>query len=83
MSNIFKRSIQIDKDRRKKRDELLLPMEEYDRTVHFQALERLRKDCEKEGHNEGKWRNNGCGRWWNKCGKCGATLDEKIYVYEK
>ena len=75
MSDIFKRSIQIDKDRRKKSDELLLPMEEYDRTVYFPSLERLRKDCEKEGHDKGEWKTNGCGRWWTKCKKCGATLD--------
>jgi len=79
MSDIFKRSIQIAKDRRKKRDELLLPMEEYDRTVYFPALERLRKDCEKEGHDEGEWKNNGLGRWWTICEKCGATINEEIH----
>jgi len=74
--DIFGRSIQIDKDRRNKMEEL---MEEYDRTVYFPALEQLRKDCEKKGHEEGEWKNNGISYGWRNCTICGVELDREEY----
>ena len=76
MSDIWQRRIALDKDRREKMAEA---MEEYDRTVFYPARKQLIEDCEKEGHSQGKFHDNGLGWTWWYCGKCGTPFDTQKY----
>jgi len=76
LSDIWQRRIALDKDRREKMAEA---MEEYDRTVFYPARKQLIEDCEKEGHSQGKFHDNGLGWTWWYCGKCGAPFDKQKY----
>lgn len=72
--NIWTRRHEIDKARHDKVKEL---MEEYDRTVYYPARKQLVEDCEKEGHTQGKFHDNGLGWTWWWCGKCGASFNKE------
>jgi len=74
MSEIWERRYKLDKERREKMQEL---MGEYDRTVFYPARKQLIEDCEKEGHTQGKFHDNGFGWTWWWCGKCGTSWDKQ------
>jgi hypothetical protein len=60
------------KERREKTDQLI---EEYDNTVYYPAIDKLIKDCEKEGHIKGQFYENGYGVSWYNCEKCGTRIE--------
>lgn len=71
--SIWKRSRQLDNDRRKKTQEL---MEEYDRTVYYPAKKALQEECEKgPGHHGNNYHDNGLGWHWFYCQSCGARYN--------
>ena len=73
---ISERRWQIDKARMAKQKEL---MDEYDRTVYYPAKAELIKECEEEGHTQGKFHDNGLGWTWWWCGKCGTSWGKQKY----
>ena len=74
MSDIGQRHRQLEKERRDKMKEL---MEEYDQNIYWPARRKLIEDCEKEGHVQGKFHDNGVGWSWFWCGKCGTAFDKQ------
>lgn len=72
--NIWTRRHEIDKARQEKMKEV---MAEYDRKVYNPARKQLVEDCEKEGHTQGKFHDNGWGWTWWWCGKCGASFNKE------
>jgi hypothetical protein len=67
MSDIWQRRGEIDRARSQKMKEL---MAEYDTDVYLPAKQQLVRDCFQEGHNGGKYHDNGFGWSWIYCGKC-------------
>jgi hypothetical protein len=72
--NIWTRRYEIDKARQEKMKEV---MAEYDRKVYNPARRQLVEDCEKEGHTQGKFHDNGWGWTWWWCGKCGTSFNKE------
>jgi hypothetical protein len=72
--NIWTRRHEIDKARQEKMKEV---MAEYDRKVYNPARKQLVEDCEKEGHTQGKFHDNGFGWTWWYCGKCGTSFNKE------
>ena len=72
MSDIWRRRGDIDRARSQKMQEL---MAEYDNTVYLPAKRQLVRECFQEGHNGGKYHDNGFGWSWCYCGKCGGRYD--------
>jgi hypothetical protein len=72
--NIWTRRYEIDKARQEKMKEV---MAEYDRKVYNPARKQLVEDCEKEGHTQGKFHDNGWGWTWWWCGKCGTSFNKE------
>ena len=70
---------QIEKDRMKKQQELLL---QYDQEVYYPAKKALYERCLKENgsHSQGTWHENGLGWGWWYCSRCGVSHSkEKLY----
>lgn len=76
MSEIWRRRYEQDKERRDKMKEA---MEEYDQNIYWPARKQLIEDCEKEGHTQGKFHDNGLGWTWWWCGKCGTSWGKQKY----
>lgn len=74
MTEISIRNWQLEKERRDKMKEL---MEEYDQNIYRPARRKLIEDCEKEGHLQGKFHDNGLGWTWFWCAKCGTAFDKQ------
>lgn len=74
MSTIWERDREIEKARRIKMAEL---MEEYDKTVYWPARKKLIEECAAEGHNRGRFHDNGFGWSWYYCSKCGTPFDKQ------
>jgi hypothetical protein len=72
--SIWTRRYEIDKARQEKMKEV---MAEYDRKVYNPARKQLVEDCEKEGHTQGKFHDNGWGWTWWWCGKCGTSFNKE------
>jgi hypothetical protein len=55
-------------------------MEDYDENIHYPAVDALQERCENElGHDPGSWHNNGLGRCWRECTRCGEIVEEEYY----
>ena len=76
MSEIWRRRYEQDKERRDKMKEA---MEEYDQNIYWPARKQLIEDCEKEGHVQGKFHDNGLGWTWWWCGKCDTSWGKQRY----
>lgn len=72
--SIWERRGILDRDRRKRNQEL---MQEYDETVYRPQMLALQKECEQSerGHHGGKYHDNGLGWSWFYCNACGARYD--------
>jgi hypothetical protein len=69
---IFERYRELERDRRKKNQELMV---EYDRTVYYPQLKALRISCFQEGHRGNNFDDNGLGWSWFYCLKCNGRYN--------
>lgn len=69
---IFERYSELERDRRKKNDEL---MEQYDKEIYYPQLQALRRSCFQEGHRGNNFYNTGAGWSWYYCLKCGGRYN--------
>lgn len=71
--DIWAESLRLNKERRKKLEEL---MEEYDSTIYYPALSKMRENCETLGHEFIFSSFNMVGRSVYRCHYCGTTKIE-------
>lgn len=79
MSDIWTRHRMLEKSRLDRQREL---MDEYDRTVYYPQLKALQEECASspEGHNQGRFHDNGLGWHWWYCSNCGASHSKEQHT---
>lgn len=75
MNEIWNRRVDIDRRERKERAELLKDHND----KYFKERAALIAECEKIGHVEGNFHDNGLGWTWFYCRNCGGRMSEKRY----
>lgn len=59
-----------------RRQKLMSAMEEYDDSVYFPTVKKIREKCESVvGHKKGTFHDNGLGWSWFYCSLCGARFN--------
>ena len=78
-TDIWKRKLQLDRDRRDKTREL---MEKYDQEVYYPTLKQLQDEClaNHGEHLKSTYHDNGLGWEWWYCGRCGASHSKNRYT---
>ena len=74
-SEIWHRRVDIDRRERAEREKLL---KEHNKKFSAERAA-LNADCEKIGHVEGNFHDNGWGWTWFYCRSCGGRMNEKRY----